>query len=75
MSKSKIDALVKDLKKYNTAYRKGEPLISDRKYDELIDTLEELDPDNTFLTELELESIDKNKEVVRTFHMRSIKKG
>ncbi|MEC7987118.1 MAG: helix-hairpin-helix domain-containing protein [Myxococcota bacterium] len=75
MSKSKIDALVRDLKKYNTAYRKGEPLISDRKYDELIDTLEELDPDNTFLTELELESIDKNKEVVRTFHMRSIKKG
>jgi len=32
-----IEALAEILKKYNEAYRKGKPLVSDLEYDRLLD--------------------------------------
>ncbi len=48
-TKAEIKELVKNLKKYSTAYYNDNPLISDDKYDELQEQLEEWDPTNPFL--------------------------
>ena len=68
-----IDSLVKSLKQYNKAYRKGDPLISDAQYDDMIERLSIKDPENTWLKKVEPQFITKEK----VFHnppMLSIKK-
>lgn len=44
-----IKEIVKTLEKWNTAYRTGKALVTDKVYDAHIDTLRVLDPDNKFL--------------------------
>jgi DNA ligase (NAD+) len=47
-----IDTLVKHLKKASDAYYNGEPTITDAEFDALRDKLEELDPENSFLSDV-----------------------
>ena len=47
-----IEGIVKKLKKYDKAYHTmGKPLVSDDEYDLLKQNLEDIDPDNKYLTE------------------------
>ncbi len=70
-----IKALVKTLKKYNEAYRSGKSLVSDNEYDNLVEKLRELDPDNPFLHFVEPERFDDKKEVRHPVPMLSTEKA
>jgi len=52
-----VQDLVRDLKKYNRAYRKGTPLVTDEEYDTIIENLKRLDPDNAWLKKVEPELV------------------
>ena len=56
MSKE-VNELVKQLKKYKKAYNSGTPLVSDIEYDKFFEELRVLDPDNSYLHD-----IDDNEE-------------
>jgi DNA ligase (NAD+) len=47
-----INELIEKARYYNVEYRKGEPKISDKGYDELIEEIEKLDPNHSFLKEV-----------------------
>lgn len=44
-----IEQLVEKIIEANTAYRLGKPIMSDAKYDILVDELRQLDPSNDLL--------------------------
>ena len=44
-----IAKLVAALEKYNAAYRRGAPLVSDTEYDQLVEKLRQHDPQHPFL--------------------------
>ena len=69
------DALVKDLTRYNTAYRSGKPLISDMVYDNLVEHLRKLDPDHVFLKTVEPEDLNTDKTVRHARPMLSTEKA
>ncbi|MCK5508515.1 MAG: DNA ligase, partial [Desulfobacterales bacterium] len=69
-----IEDLVKVLKKYNTAYRKGKPLVSDLEYDRLLENLHKLSPSHPFLRSVEPEKFDAKKEVRHPVPMLSTEK-
>ncbi|MCP4371194.1 MAG: hypothetical protein GY797_24230, partial [Deltaproteobacteria bacterium] len=56
-----IETLVKSLKRYNEAYRSGNPLVSDREYDSLVENLRKLDSDHPFLLSVEPEKFGGKK--------------
>ena len=58
-----IEKLVRQLEKYNRAYRLGEPLVSDQEYDRVTEALRALDPGNRFLVTVERETFEDKKEV------------
>jgi DNA ligase (NAD+) len=70
-----ITQLVEDLKRYNAAYRKGRPLISDNKYDLLVERLRELDPQHPFLYVVEPEKFKAKKEIRHPSPMLSTEKA
>jgi len=70
-----IETLVKSLKKYNEAYRSGNPLVSDNEYDSLVEKLKELDPDNPFLQSVEPEKFREKKEIRHPAAMLSTEKA
>lgn len=47
-----MNALEKELREANIAYRKGEPVMSDAEYDAKLDMLVDIDPYNKFLYEI-----------------------
>ncbi len=47
-----INELIEKARYYNVEYRKGTPKISDKGYDEIIENIQELDPNNPFLEEV-----------------------
>ncbi len=57
---NRVQELEYQIEKYDTAYRKGEPLISDSEFDELVDELEELNPDSKVLKKIA--HVDKTDE-------------
>jgi len=69
-----VETLVEQLKTYNTAYRQGEPIISDTEYDLLVEQLEELDPNNAFLDTIGIEISDKERERTLPIIMASMNK-
>jgi len=71
----KTEPLVKSLKKYNEAYRSGNPLVSDHEYDNLVQKLKDLDPDNPFLQSVEPEKFNGKKEVRHPVPMLSTEKA
>jgi len=69
-----IEALAEILKKYNEAYRKGKPLVSDLEYDRLLEKLRKLSPYHPFLLSVEPEKFDAKKEVRHPAPMLSTEK-
>lgn len=67
--------LVADLKSYNEAYRAGNPLISDAEYDELVERLREMDPENPYLQAVEPEDLAGKAKVRHPQPMLSTEKA
>ena len=70
-----IETLVEILKKYNEAYRKGTPLVSDFEYDRLLEKLRELSPYHPFIISVEPEKFEIKKEVRHPVPMLSTEKA
>ena len=70
-----IAILTQRLKEYNAAYRAGQPLVTDEEYDNLVESLRTLDPDNPFLNQVEPEIFSGKKEVRHPFPMLSTDKA
>ena len=64
-----IKELVDKLTLYNYHYTNGEPLVSDKEYDDLYDTLYELDPKNAFFKKVGCETT--NNCVKLPYHLGS----
>ena len=71
----KIESLVEKLIKYNDAYRKGNPLVSDLEYDRLLEKLQKLSPDHSFLTRVEPERFLGKKQIRHPVPMLSTEKA
>ena len=67
------EILIAKLRKWDKAYRKGEPLVSDREYDEEYDEAQELYPDNEFFQNIGIE-IDPTRERKLDITMASMNK-
>lgn len=70
-----IEALAADLKKYNEAYRSGNPLVSDQYYDRMVEELRRLDPAHPFLHAVEPEKFESRKQVRHPVPMLSTEKA
>jgi DNA ligase (NAD+) len=70
-----LDDLVSQLKRYNLAYRSGQPLISDAEYDGLVEQLRRLAPDHPFLHRVEPEQFSGRSEVRHPEPMLSTEKA
>ena len=71
----KTGSLIALLEKYNQAYRRGEPLVSDHEYDNLLAKLKKLDPENKFLHQVEPEKFEQKKQVKHPSPMLSTEKA
>ena len=71
----RIQDIVRKLEAYNTAYRQGSPLVSDRVYDELVEELRRLDPGNAYLHAVEPETFSAKREVRHPVPMLSTDKA
>lgn len=70
-----VDDLVQRLKECNEAYRRGNPLVSDREYDRLVERLREIDSAHPFLHAVEPETFESTQEVRHPSPMLSIEKA
>lgn len=69
-----ISDLVADIKRYNNAYRVGNPEISDSEYDRLVDELRNLDPDNEWFSTAEPAPILTGRKRKLPIPMKSLNK-
>jgi DNA ligase (NAD+) len=67
--------LVRELTRYNEAYRRGEPLISDDAYDVLVERLRSLAPDHPFLHNVEPEHFEGRYQIRHPVPMLSMEKA
>ena len=71
-----VKSLVKNLKKWNKAYNKGKPLVTDVEYDKAFEELRSLDPDNPYLSKIDDTALDgKGDVVVHSIPMLSLSKA
>lgn len=70
-----IDQLVQQLERYNQAYRRGAPLISDVEYDRLVEQLRALDSHHPFLHTVEPERFAERQEIRHPDPMLSTEKA
>ena len=75
MNDSRIAQLVEQLRRYNEAYRAGRPEISDHEYDELCETLRELEPNHPYLHTVEAETVRASTSVRHRVPMLSTEKA
>jgi len=71
-----IDKIVKKLEEANKKYRQGNSIMSDSEYDQLLETLFELDPKNEYFNKVGIEVIDDSRKVklpIPMFSMNKIK--
>ncbi len=73
--KMNIDDLVSKLTHYNEAYRRGEPLISDAEYDDLVEQLRGLDSNHPYLQRVEPEQFADRTEIRHPAPMLSTEKA
>ena len=66
--------LIDKIKKYNEAYRNGEPIISDSEYDALVEELKKLDPNNDWFKHIEPVSVQNSRKQKLPIPMRSLNK-
>ncbi len=69
------DDLAERLEVYNSAYRSGEPLISDAEYDALVERLRGLAPDHPFLAAVEPEVFPAKRQIRHPMPMLSTEKA
>ncbi|NPA24248.1 MAG: DNA ligase [Deltaproteobacteria bacterium] len=70
-----LDHLVEKLEAYNRAYRRGEPLVSDTEYDNLVEDLRRQDPDHPWLHRVEPEEFNGRVEIRHPEPMLSTEKA
>jgi len=75
MTVNKITELVDKLTIYNEAYRNGQPLISDKAYDALVERLCELAPQHPYLNQIEPEDFSTKRKLRHPQPMLSIQKA
>ena len=68
------EVLLENIKKYNEAYRQGAPIISDAEYDQLIDELKTLDPNNDWFNQIEPSPVSNKRKVKLPIPMKSLNK-
>jgi len=71
----KAAALAARLEKYNQAYRRGQPLVSDQEYDALVEELRRLQPGHPFLQRVEPEVFEARRQVRHPVPMLSTEKA
>lgn len=69
-----LSSFMRELKNFNTAYRKGDPLISDRQYDALTKALKEQYPDHDWFSQIEPSLIPENRKAKLPVQMKSLNK-
>ena len=69
-----IEQLKEKIIKANAAYRLGQPIISDAKYDQLVDELSLLSPDDELLTKVGVEIADETRKSKLPIEMASMNK-
>jgi len=69
-----IDELVKEIEKHDKAYWSGNPIISDREYDVLIQKLREIDPNHHLVNKIHTPATEGSKKVIHKNPMRSLAK-
>lgn len=69
-----LSSFMRELKNFNTAYRKGDPLISDRQYNALTKALKEQYPDHDWFSQIEPSLIPENRKAKLPVQMKSLNK-
>jgi NAD-dependent DNA ligase len=69
-----IEQLKEQIIKANDAYRLGQPIISDTKYDQLVEELSLLSPDDELLTKVGVEITDETRKGKLPIEMASMNK-
>jgi len=69
-----IEQLKQQIIKANDAYRLGQPIISDAKYDQLVEELSLLSPDDELLTKVGVEITDETRKGKLPIEMASMNK-
>jgi NAD-dependent DNA ligase len=69
-----IEQLKEQIIKANNAYRLGQPIISDTKYDQLVEELSLLSPDDELLTKVGVEITDETRKGKLPIEMSSMNK-
>ena len=64
METKKISELREQIKAYNDAYRKGQPIISDAEYDSLIEKLKEVSPNDELFEKGVIEDANERMEIL-----------
>lgn len=72
---SHITALVEKIERYNKAYREGNPEISDKEYDSLIDELRSIDPNNEWFASIEPAPVKQGRKRKLPIPMKSLNKA
>jgi len=71
-----VEKIVKELIQANEKYRQGNPIMSDKEYDQLLDQLFEIDPENDYFSKIGIEVLDDSRKVklpIPMFSMNKIK--
>jgi len=69
-----ITGLAESIKRYNQAYRQGNPQISDACYDELVEELKRLAPNHEWFQHIEPAAANKGRKVKLPIPMKSLNK-
>lgn len=69
-----IKQLEDEIRQRNLDYRNGTPTISDAKYDELVSTLKEKDPNNKWFDQIEPAAVSKTRKAKLPIPMKSLNK-
>jgi len=71
---TKVDILSSEIKNLNDAYRQGNPLITDKEYDILMDNLKYLDPNNELFNHGVIETVSGERKEKLKYPMYSLDK-
>lgn len=70
----RLPDFIRELKNFNSAYRKGEPIISDRQYDNLIAELKKQHPNHEWFSRIEPSDIPETRKIKLPVQMKSLNK-
>lgn len=70
----KADTLLEKIKHHNYLYRQGNPSITDKEYDRLVEQLRDIDPNNDWFAQIEPAPIGNGRKVKLPVPMKSLDK-